>query len=178
MIVVAGLAAAAFGFDRRPLAQALQSQLTVDGLLLFFAILALTGIAHAVLFFRRAQSAADAPHAAPGYLSAVPVKTRGRVSLLDLAEVGWIESQGNYLALHAGPAAHLIRETSAGLEARLDPARFVRIHRQTIVALARIRQIASLASGDATVVLDDDTNLRMSRSYREAVKAKFEARTS
>lgn len=177
LIVAAGLLAWLFGFDRRPLAAALQGQFAVDGLLLFFAIVALTGIAHAIHFLRKAQSAADAPQPAAGarYLAAVPVKTRGRVMLLALSEVRWIESQGNYLALHAGGAAHLIRETSAAFEAKLDPERFARIHRQSIVALDRIRAIANLPSGDATVTLDDGTQLRMSRGFREAVKAKFEA---
>lgn len=178
LILAAGVLAWASGLDRRPLVSALLDQLAVDGLLLFFAVVMLSAIAHAVLFFRRAQSAADAPPPAViGYLTAVPVKTRGRVTLLELSDVGWIGTEGNYLALHAGAATHLIRETSVAFEALLDPKRFTRIHRQTIVALARIRGIATLASGDATVTLDDGTALRMSRGFREAVRAKFEART-
>jgi len=156
---------------------ALVEQFEADGLLLFFAAAVLDAIAQALFFFRRAQDALDAPvPARGGYLSTVPVKERGRVTMLDLAEVGWIETQGNYLALHAGTAAHLIRETSVKFEASLDPARFVRIHRQTIVALDRIRAVASLPSGDATVTLDDGTELRMSRGYRDAVRTKFEKR--
>ena len=177
LVVAAGLLAAFFGFDRRPLAAALLDQLAVDGLLLFFALMGLTGLAHAHVFYRRAQRQAEPPaQPASGGLTMVPVKTRGRTIMLDLAEVGWIESQGNYLALHAGAATHLIRETSSRFEAALDPVRFVRIHRQTIVALNRIREIASLPSGDATVVLDDGTSLRMSRNFREAVKRRFETR--
>ncbi|HXC53808.1 MAG TPA: LytTR family DNA-binding domain-containing protein [Rhizomicrobium sp.] len=177
LIVAAGVLAALFGLDRRPLPVALADQLAIDGLLLFFAVAALTGIAHALLFQARAQSAGSAPPApAAGYLAAVPVRTRGRVLLLDLAQVGWIESQGNYLALHDGAASHLIRETSVRFETLLDPARFARIHRQTIVALDRIREIASLPSGDATVTLDDGTRLRMSRGFRDGVRKQFEAR--
>jgi DNA-binding LytR/AlgR family response regulator len=182
LIVAAGLLAALIGFDRRPLGAALLNQLAVDGLLLFFALVGLTGLAHAELFRRRVaralpvQPAPAAP--ALAYLTMVPVTARGRTLMLDLAEVGWIESQGNYLALHAGAATHLIRETSSRFEAALDPQRFVRIHRQTIVALHRIREIASLPSGDATVTLTDGTSLRMSRGYREAVKRKFEERAN
>lgn len=178
LILIAGVLAALFGIDRRPLPAALLDQLEVDGPLLFFAVAALSGIAHAVLFFRRAANAAAAPLPAGGtrYLTQVTVKTRGQVAMLDLKDVGWIETQGNYLALHEGAAAHLIRETSVRFEANLDPARFARIHRQTIVALDRIKQIASLASGDATVTLDDGTNLRMSRGFRDQVRAKFAAR--
>jgi two-component system LytT family response regulator len=177
LILAAGVLAWLTGIDRRPLGTALLDQFAVDGLLLFFAVAALGGIAHAVLFFRRAQNATGAPPpAAAGYLGSVPVKTRGKVEMLPLSDVGWIGTEGNYLALHAGAAAHLIRETSVRFEAKLDPARFMRIHRQTIVALDRIRAIATLASGDATVTLDDGTELRMSRGFREAVKAKFEGR--
>ncbi len=177
LILVAGVLAAALGFDRRPLGEALLDQLEVDGLLLFFALAALTGIAHAVLFTRRAQSAIAPPETpASGYLTLVPVKARGRVAMLEIARVDWIESQGNYLALHAGSETHLIRETSARFESLLDPRRFVRVHRQSIVALDRIRAIASLPSGDANVEMADGTQVRMSRSYREGVKARFEGR--
>ncbi|HEY0106528.1 MAG TPA: LytTR family DNA-binding domain-containing protein, partial [Rhizomicrobium sp.] len=168
----------AAGIDRRPLAQALQDQFVVDGLLLFFAVAVLSAIAHGFFFFRRAQAALDAPpQAATGYLASVPVKTRGKTIVLDLGAVDWIETQGNYLALHAAGTAQLIRETSIAFEARIDPARFARIHRQTIVALDRIAQIAPLPSGDATLTLKDGTALRMSRGYRDGVRAKFERRT-
>lgn len=177
LIAVAGVLAWIAGIDGRPLGTALVEQFGADGLLLFFTVAVLDAIAQAQFFFRRAQDALDAPVAARGgYLTTLPVKERGRVTVLDLAEVGWIETQGNYLALHAGAATHLIRETSVKFEASLDPARFARIHRQTIVALDRIRTIASLPSGDATVTLDDSTELRMSRGYREGVRAKFEKR--
>ena len=177
LILVAGLLAMIAGIDGRPLGEALLLQFEADGLLLFFAVVVLEAIAQASFFFRRAQDALDAPPPVKGgYLSIVPVKERGRVTLLDLADVGWIETQGNYLALHAGTATHLIRETSVKFEAALDPARFVRIHRQTIVALARIRSVTSLPSGDATVTLDDGTELRMSRGFRDAVRMKVEAR--
>ncbi|MEJ0042149.1 MAG: hypothetical protein WDM81_07990 [Rhizomicrobium sp.] len=95
LIVAAGVLAWLFGIDQRPLGFALRDQLAVDGLLLAFAVVGLTAIAHAVLFFRRAQSAADAPPPAPtGYLSAVPVKTRGRVTLLDLARSAGSRARG------------------------------------------------------------------------------------
>jgi DNA-binding LytR/AlgR family response regulator len=177
LIAVAGVLAGIAGIDMRPLGPALVSQFAANGLLLFFATAVLDAIAQALFFFRRAQDALDAPAPARnGYLTTVPVKERGRVTILELAQVGWIESQGNYLALHAGAVEHLIRATSIGFESSLDPERFVRIHRQTIVALDRIREIATLPSGDATVTLDDGTELRMSRAYREAVRAKIEKR--
>jgi hypothetical protein len=177
LIVVAGILAWAAGLDRRPLAPALGDQLAVDGLLLFFAVVALDGISHAFFFYARAQGAAGAsPEPVSGYLLQVPVKARGKLILLDLADVAWIEAQGNYLALHAGGATHLIRETLARFEAKLDPARFARVHRGAIVAVARVREIVALAGGDANVVLDDGAVVRMSRSYREAVMGRVEGR--
>ncbi len=158
--------------ERRPLLTALREQLAVDGLLLFFCLAAQTAIAHALLFFGRTQTAKPAN----GYLTTVPIKARGRTTLVDLADVSWIETQGNYLALHEGSRIHLIRETSVRFEAALDPERFVRIHRQTLVALDRIRAISALPGGDANLHLEDGTELRLSRNFREAVKHKIQAR--
>jgi two-component system LytT family response regulator len=100
------------------------------------------------------------------------VKSRGRTLLLDTAGIDWIEAQGNYLALHAGAGVHLIRETLATLEGRL-PQDFVRIHRGTIVNVARLRQIRPLQNGDASIRLTDGTELRMSRGYRDRLKARL-----
>ena len=75
------------------------------------------------------------------------------------------------MEIHAGSTAHLHREPLRDLEARLDPKRFVRIHRSAIVQIDRIRQLQSLPSGDAAVILRDGTELRVSRSRREAIRA-------
>jgi DNA-binding LytR/AlgR family response regulator len=171
MIVAAGvLAAILLSEDHRPLLVAIPSQLAVDGPILFFCLAVLTVIAHAIrnLRLRRAQAAAKAV-----YLAQVTVKSRNTSEIVNLAEVRWIETQGNYLALHAGDATHLIRETSRSFEARIDPDRFLRIHRQTIVAVDAIQRVEALASGDATVVLSDGTELRASRNYREALRARL-----
>jgi hypothetical protein len=179
LIVVAGILAWTFGLDPHPLLPELRDQLALNGPLLFFATVALDGIGHATLFYRRASTAADpAPAPASGYLSHVPVKARGTLTLLDLADVAWIEAQGNYLALHAGGTAHLIRETLARFESKLDPGQFARIHRSAVVAVGRIRSIERQAGGDAKVILDDGSIVRMSRSYSDAVKARIGARTS
>jgi hypothetical protein len=176
LIVLAGILAWVTGLDREPLLPALRDQLTLNGLLLFFATVALDGIGHAVLFYRRALSAADpAPAPSSGYLSQVTVKARGTLTLLDLADVAWIEAQGNYLALHVGGAAHLIRETLARFESKLDPNQFARVHRSAVVAVGRIRSVERQAGGDAKVLLDDGSIVRMSRSYSEAVKTKIGA---
>jgi hypothetical protein len=96
---------------------------------------------------------------------------RGRVVVIDPAEIAWIESQGNYQAVHARDATHLVRRTLEDLEARLDPDRFVRIHRRTIVAVDRVRTVDALSNGDAEVRLADGRTLRLSRGRRARLAA-------
>jgi DNA-binding LytR/AlgR family response regulator len=149
------------------------SQFANDGLLVAFVIAGFTGLAHAHWFLQRRKSRERSPAAA--YLEQVTVRSRGGVVLLPLDDIDWIETQGNYLALHAGAATHLIRETSASFQAQLDPDRFIRIHRRTIVALDRVRALAPLGGGDAELTLGDGTKLRLSRSFREPVQARLES---
>ena len=77
------------------------------------------------------------------------------------------------MRLHVGRASHLVRETIQSLEASLDPARFMRIHRSTIVNLDRVREIQPLVHGEYRVVLTDGTKLSLSRGYRDRL-ARFE----
>jgi hypothetical protein len=124
---------------------------------------------HAVRRFADARPAPPDTPAADAWPTCLPVKERGRLTLVDLRCVDWIETQGNYQALHAGGAVHLVRETSARLAERLDPSRFVRIHRQSIVALDRVRQLEPLSNGDAIVRLTTGAELRVTRRHREAL---------
>jgi hypothetical protein len=148
----------------------LSSQLAANWLLLVFAISAFTAISHAVHFFPRTDEARASPSSQP---TRIAVKTRGRLSYVEVDSIEWIESQGNYLALHVGSRAYLIRETLASFERRLDPDKFVRVHRRTIVAVDRIREIRPLANGDSELILHDGRELRASRSYREALRKRW-----
>jgi hypothetical protein len=148
----------------------LSSQLAANWLLLVFAISAFTAISHAVHFFPRTDEARASPSSQP---TRIAVKTRGRLSYVEVDSIEWIESQGNYLALHVGSRAYLIRETLASFERRLDPDKFVRVHRRTIVAVDRIREIRPLANGDSELILHDGGELRASRSYREALRKRW-----
>lgn len=124
------------------------------------------------------EDAGAPPVPAGPYLAEIPVKTRGGLLLVSLDEVDWMETQGNYLAVHAGASVHLIRETSTRLEMQLDPDRFVRVHRQTLVALDRIRELRHLRGGDAELRLVDGTCLRLSRSYRAGIQSRLQGSTS
>ena len=100
------------------------------------------------------------------HLSRVVVKSRGRVLFVKIEDVDWIEASANYVELHSGKNSYLIRETLNSLEARLDPRRFARVHRTTIVNVDRIRELQPWSHGDFIVVLRDETKLRMNRRYR------------
>ena len=73
------------------------------------------------------------------YLERLVVKTTGRVFFLRTDEIDWIEAAGNYVKLHSGRDTHMIRETMNGIEGKLDPDKFLRIHRSTVVHIDRIK---------------------------------------
>lgn len=99
----------------------------------------------------------------------IAIKGDGRVLLVDVDEVDRVESAGNYVEVHCGARHHLMRETMASLEARLDPARFVRVSRSSIVRADRVRELQPMFNGDFVVVLRDGTKVAGSRRYREAL---------
>ncbi|MBP6012065.1 MAG: LytTR family transcriptional regulator [Alphaproteobacteria bacterium] len=166
--------------DSRPFLVALPDHLAANWLLLAFCIAAFTAVAHAVRFARSAEQSrrllaqlqlnAPRPVEPARYLTQVEIRSRGRVTIVNLSEVDHIETQGNYLALHTAGATHLLRGTLTSFEANLDPDRFARIHRCALVAIDRVREITPIASGDATVRLIDGTVLRLSRNFRESVR--------
>lgn len=100
------------------------------------------------------------------YLERLVIKSAGRVIFLKAEEIDWIEAAGNYVRLHVGSESHLLRETVNALEARLDPDKFLRIHRSTIVNVERIKELQPWFRGDYMVFLRDDTRLTLSRNYR------------
>jgi two-component system LytT family response regulator len=107
----------------------------------------------------------------PRYLERVVVKSSGRLFFLRSDEIDWVESSGNYVCLHAGKESHLLRETLSGLESRLDPDRFIRIHRTAIVRIDQIKELQPLFHGEYEVVLRDGTRLTLSRSYRDRLQS-------
>lgn len=102
------------------------------------------------------------------------IKDRGRVVILNESDVDWVEAEGDYVRVHTGGRGHLLRETMAAMEERLDPASFARIHRSAIVNVSRIRQLKPHANREYTVVLRDGTKLRLSRGYRDALRGHFQ----
>jgi two-component system, LytTR family, response regulator len=105
------------------------------------------------------------------YLSRFVVKTRGRVLLLKIDDVDSLEASGNYVELRSGKQSYLVRETLNDVERKLDPQRFARVHRSTIVNVDRIQELQPWSHGDFIVVLKDGVKLRLSRRYRQNLKA-------
>jgi two-component system, LytTR family, response regulator len=108
------------------------------------------------------------------YLEWLTVKSAGRVFFLRVDDLEWVEAEGNYLRLHAaGGGSHLLRETLNGLASRLDPRKFLRIHRSTLVRAESVRELRPTPGGDYEVLLRDGTRLTLSRGYRDRVLDSF-----
>ncbi len=104
------------------------------------------------------------------FLTRMPVRMGGRVVVVPMSEVDYITAADNYVTLHAGGQQHLVRDTMGRLERELDPARFVRIHRSTIVQVDRIRELLPDFHGDFTMILADGSRVQLSRTYRPHVE--------
>lgn len=183
LLIVVSCFLAAWGFYGMwlPSLADIESELVSNWLLLIYALAALTALAHAGRRFRQRtdRQRAEPPAiraVSPDYLAHVEVKARGRTRFVNLQEVDWVETQGNYLALHVGETTHLIREASIAFEAKLDPARFLRVHRRAIVALDRIKEMQPVTNGDALLRLVNGQELRASRRYRKILAQRWRER--
>ena len=87
-----------------------------------------------------------------------------------VAESDWIEAEGNYVRLQTGDKSHLIRETRKAVEATLDPAEFLRIHRSALVAVDRMQSIEARAHGEYVVTMKGGAQLVSSRGYRDGIR--------
>ena len=96
-----------------------------------------------------------------------PVKKRDRTIVVPVRDVDWIEAEGKYVRLHVREQSYLVRDAIAAVERRLDARAFVRIHRSTIVNLRRVTEIRD----DSVVVLNDGTELLMSRRFGAKVRS-------
>ncbi len=120
----------------------------------------------------RSRSASPAPARTPvDYLDRIAVKSVGKTVFVSTGSIDWIETAGNYVCLHAGKETHLVRATMSQLESQLDPKRFARIHRSTMVRIEAVKEIQPLFNGDQTVILANGDKVVLSRSYREKAQA-------
>jgi two-component system, LytTR family, response regulator len=101
------------------------------------------------------------------------IRSVGRISLVPIDDIDWIEAADYYACLHVGAATHLVRKTINELEHELDSSTFCRIHRSSIVNVRRIETLALNEGGEYDVVLQDGHKLRLSRGYRQRLQARL-----
>ena len=102
-----------------------------------------------------------------GPVERLMVKTEGRVLLIKVEDIDWVEAADNYVNIKVGKDSHMMRETMSSLEGRLPPEKFMRISRSTIVNVERIQELQPMFHGEYIVVLKNGTKLTLSRSYRD-----------
>lgn len=103
------------------------------------------------------------------YLERLTIREPGRLRIVEVSDISWIESAGNYIELHVypQPKKYLLRDTMTALQQKLDPAEFVRVHRSSIVRKSDIVELRPGDKGDASIILKCGTVLTMSRRYRD-----------
>ena len=104
------------------------------------------------------------------YPHRLAVRDLKRVRFVDVDDIYWFESAGNYVHLHTKDKKHLIRQTLKNLESRLDPHRFVRVHRGAIVNLSQVKEILEKEYGDAIIALKNGARIPASRTHRQDIK--------
>jgi two-component system LytT family response regulator len=104
------------------------------------------------------------------YLERLVIKSSGRIYFLETNEIDWIQAEGNYVSVHTGKKAHLLRETISSLEKQLDPKKFLRIHRSAIVRIDSIKELQPWFHGEYHIILHDGTQLTLSRNYRDRLQ--------
>jgi two-component system LytT family response regulator len=100
----------------------------------------------------------------------ISVKEGDKVTLVDIDDIDWVDAAGDYMCIHENGVTHVLRSTIKDLMARLDPDKFKRIHRSTLVNLERVATVTSLSKGEYMLELDCDERLKVSRNYRDAIK--------
>ncbi|MEW5915877.1 MAG: LytTR family DNA-binding domain-containing protein [Gemmatimonadota bacterium] len=106
----------------------------------------------------------------PKYADRLLVKHDGRISVVPVADVDWIEAADNYVRVHVSGKQYLVREPMKDIERRLHPEQFARVHRSAIVNLARVRELQPLFGGEYVVVLTTGAKVTLSRGYRDAFR--------
>ncbi len=120
---------------------------------------------------RRLQALLENVREDRGYLRRLVVPSGHRSIFVRTEQIDWIEAERNYIRLHVGGRAYLMRENLSGIASTLDPAMFCRIHRSSIVNIDRIQAVEPLFHGEYLVLLQDGTKLTSGRSYRRNLHA-------
>jgi two-component system LytT family response regulator len=116
-----------------------------------------------------APPASSAP-SAPRYARMLPIRSGRETVRLDVTTIDWIDAAGDYMCLHADGQTHVLRATMKELEEMLDPAVFQRVHRSTIVNLARVKSLRPHLNGECFLKLQSGQEVKLSRSFRDKVE--------
>jgi hypothetical protein len=108
-----------------------------------------------------------APGGQPEFSKRIVVKNEGRMGVVPVEQIDWLEASDNHVVVHTHAANHVMRVPLSRLTARLDPRTFVRVHRSTVVNVDRVREVQPWFRSELVVILKDDTRLTIGRSYRE-----------
>jgi len=106
----------------------------------------------------------------PKYLDRIAMKDGSRVFFIKREDIDWISAEGNYVRLHLSKESYLYRENLTNLITQLDPAKFRRIHRSTVINLDRIQELRSGSYGDYTITLISGVELTVGRSFRDELR--------
>jgi two-component system, LytTR family, response regulator len=110
------------------------------------------------------------PAPARRYASMLPIRSGRETLRLDVGTIDWIDAAGDYMCLHADGQTHVLRATMKELEDMLDPLVFQRVHRSTIVNLARVRSLRPHLNGECFLKLQSGQEVKLSRSFRDKVE--------
>jgi two-component system LytT family response regulator len=123
------------------------------------------------------QSKKQNPHSASpkgsngkNYTTRIVFKSKGRIIFMPVSEILWIGAEENYVRICTQNETHLLRETMAHLEEKLDPSTFLRVHRSSIVNLQYVKEVRPEVDGEYGVLLNNGQKISMSRSYRSRIK--------
>jgi two-component system, LytTR family, response regulator len=106
------------------------------------------------------------------YVERFVVRLRGRMLLIQAADVDCLQAEDNYVRIHSGTASYLHRETLSNLATKLNPRKFVRVHRSALVNVSKIREVL-VDDGEYQVVLTNGSRVGLSRTYRDDFFAKI-----
>jgi two-component system LytT family response regulator len=109
------------------------------------------------------------------YPERLTVRGRGKILLVPVREIDWIEAEDNYVKIHCGSKAHLERETLSSLAERLDPKQFARVHRSVLVNVEQVQEVAHV-DGEYELLVKSGARVPLSRTYRDGFLRKLEER--
>lgn len=106
-------------------------------------------------------------HSFPDILA---IKDGSEITRVNISEIQWIDAAGDYMCVHTTDQTHIMRKTMKELDQQLDPRKFVRVHRSAIVNINYVQKLISHISGEYHLILNNGSELKVSRSHRDKVK--------